>query len=134
MAVKGPQEYQPLKKEKKKVVSQNLRMGKGGRDHSGSSGPSSLLQQGHPRAMGFCPDRTGISQVREAPHSLWSVSVLSHRTGKLSLMSRWVFASPGAIAGSHRAEPDPRSDTSLHILMSLFRVSGRFLRIIKPRK
>lgn len=38
-----------------------------GRDHSGASGPTSLLQLGHPRACGtgLCPDSAAVTPVRE---------------------------------------------------------------------
>lgn len=36
----------------KNIFSQNPIMGKVRREHSGSSGPISLLKQGHPRAHG----------------------------------------------------------------------------------
>lgn len=39
-----------------KIVVQNHRMAEVGRDHSGSSGPVSVLKQGHSRAHGLCPD------------------------------------------------------------------------------
>lgn len=39
-----------------KIVVQNHRMGEVGRDHSGLCGLVSVLKQGHPRALGLCPD------------------------------------------------------------------------------
>lgn len=56
-----PQFYQHLRlKKKKKEISQNhrSRMGQAGRDGSGSSGPTSMPEQDHPRARatGLHPD------------------------------------------------------------------------------
>lgn len=51
---------------------QKHRMGQAGRDHRESSGPTSLLKQGHPRAhgTGLCPDGSGMSLVMETPQPL----------------------------------------------------------------
>lgn len=49
------------------VGSWNPRMGQARMDYSGSSGPTSLLKQGHPTAhgRGLCPDGSGIPPVRD---------------------------------------------------------------------
>lgn len=53
------------------------RAGQAGRDHRGSPGATSLLQQGHPRAqgLGLCPEGYGISPGRRL-HTLWFVQGL----------------------------------------------------------
>lgn len=59
--------------------SQNHRLGEAGRDHGGSSAPTSLLEQGHSRACntGLHPDGSGVSPLREISHpfcsSAWSL-------------------------------------------------------------
>ena len=88
----------------------------------GSSGPTSLLQQGHPRAQGtgLCPEGSGISPVRETPCPLWTIcSGLGHCPGqKFCLMSRWNFL--GSVpARSSGAEPGPCSEPSLQIAVNI---------------
>ena len=52
----------------------------GGRDHSRSSGPTSLLKQSHPRAhgTGLCPQGSEIIPARDTPLPLWATCHL-HR-------------------------------------------------------
>lgn len=62
--------------------------------HRGSSDPSSLLKQVHPRAhsTGLCPDGSWIPPVREDPQPLFPCSVTC--TVKMFLlMFRWNFLS-----------------------------------------
>lgn len=63
------------------------RMGQAGRDHSGSSDPTSLLRQSHPRAhgAGLCPDSSWISPAKENLQPLWAICCIF----VLSALSLW---------------------------------------------
>lgn len=86
------------------------RMGQVGREHSGLSGPASLLQQCHPRAQGtaLCPENSGLSPVRRLHTLLGSLggaqpqerSPSSHSGG----ISQASVPACSPVAGHHRAE------------------------------
>lgn len=58
-----------------RVAEENHRMSQVGREHSDSSGPTSLLKHAYLRARftGLHPDVSGILPVRKMAHPLWAV-------------------------------------------------------------
>lgn len=98
------------------IFSQNHRMGQVGSDHSGSSGPVSLIKQGHLRAhgTGLCPDGSGLSPVEETPHPLWATCSSVQSLHSKEVLPHIQVELPGhqflpiascPIAWHHRLEP-----------------------------
>lgn len=90
------------------------RMGWVGREHSGSSGPTSLPKQGHSRVhgTGLHPDGSGLSPVKETSQPCWATcssawppaEVLPHIQVELPVLQVLLTVSC-PVAGHHQTEP-----------------------------